>query len=384
MTRATPRPKRQHGEGSVTKLRTLENGNSIYEWAIRVVLPTGERRRLKGRTECRRQEDARQAMYDAKANAMKGTATRLKTLKVTELLDEWLAMRETCGNSPRTYELQAALIRLHIRPRMGRWKVAAVTADAIEDFHANLLRETQLERTREQVHVILKMVFSYAVRRQYLSVNPTREVKVPRRQERREQRRVKTWTPEQASLLLDAAMQEGSALGYAVALGLRTGMRIGEVFGLRWVDVDLDRRQLRVEQVLSTHGPKSRSITHPKTDKSRRTIPLSDKVIELLHLVRDLQRRQGHPDAEYVFTTRKGEMQHPGNANRFLKLRAERLNIPAYSFHALRHGFVSLAAHQGYSIEEVAVYVGHADSNLTRRTYLHFWPEHRKAIDLAV
>lgn len=380
----TQKTRSKRGEGSISKVRTLKDGNSVFAWAIWVQLPTGERKRLKGTITCRRIDEARREMQEAKAEAEKGTAIRARELKMSELLDEWAQMRTTAGVSARTQQLQNDLIRLHIRPRMGKWKVAAIVPQFIEDFHADLLRETQLERTREQIHVLLKQVFSYAVRRQYLASNPTREVKVPKRRERREKGEVKTWTPEQARKLLEAAISENSPHGYAIALSLQTGLRIGEVFGLRWRDIDFETKKLRVEQVLSTHGPKSRSITHPKTDKSKRDIPLSDRVIELLRLVQVWQDRQGHPDAEYVFTTRKGEMQHPGNANRKLKQLCKGLGIPAYSFHALRHGFVSLAALQGYSIEEVAAYVGHADSSLTRRVYLHLWPEHRKAIDLAI
>lgn len=179
-------------------------------------------------------------------------------------------------------------------------------------------------------------------------------------------------------------MAERTTHGYAIALGLRTGMRIGEVYGLRWVHVHLQEGALRVEEVLSTHGEGSRTVTHPKTDKSRRRVPLAPAVVELLREVKALQAEQGHPDADYVFTTRGGKMQHPGNGNRVLKRLTHRLGIPNHSFHALRHGFVSLAAKQGFSLEEVAVYVGHSDSGTTRRVYLHFWPEHQKPIALNI
>lgn len=376
--------RRGNGEGSCQKLRTLANGESVYEWAIRVTLPSGESKRLKGRVQCRSIEEARKSMWAAKADAEAGRHISEKELLMADLLEEWMRERRTSGVSPRTLELQADLIRLHIRPRMGKWKVAALTPGLIDGYHRQLLAGTKLERTRHQIHVVLRQALGYAVRKGYVHSNPTRETQVPRRAERRSQTKVKTWTPEDAGKLLQAALAERTMHGYAIALGLRTGMRIGEVYGLRWQHVDLDQGVLRVEEVLSTNGPGSRRITHPKTNKSRRRIPLAPAVVELLREVKALQAERGHEGADYVFTTRQGEMQHPGNGNRVLKRLAQRLGIPTYSFHALRHGFISLAARQGVSLEEVAVYVGHSDSGLTRRVYLHFWPEHQKPIDVAL
>ena len=388
MTKKMPsgKAKRGNGEGSVTELRKLSHGEAVYRWLIWATLPTGERKRLSGTHTGRGIQEARKVMQDAKREAEKGEPASVgTTLTMTALMQEWIADRQHAGVSARTQSLQADLIRLHILPRMGKWKVAALTPKLLVQFHRELLEETTLGRTRQQVHHLLRQALGYAVREGHLSHNPIREVKLPRRHEQREElakAQIKAWTPEQAKVLIGAALAAGDPLSTSIAFALRTGMRRGEIFGLRWENVDLEAGSLKVQQVLATHGKLSRCITHPKTRTSRRTIQLGRSAREVLEHVRQLQERQGRPLSGYVFTTRKGEMQHPNNANRTLKRLLKKLKLPLLPYHSLRHTFVSVAAHQGVSPKALSVYIGHSDSVVTQQIYLHLWPEHQEAIEI--
>ena len=379
--------RRGNGEGSVIEVRRLANGEAIYRWRIRATLPTGQSRRLGGTLQGRSIQEARKAMHDAKAAAERGLTPQAgRKTTVSDLLTEWMEQdRPHAGVRPRTLEIQADLIRLHVLPRIGEWTVAALTPALLEQYHRTLIKETALGRSRGQIHGLLRQALSYAVRRGYLASNPVREIRLPKRPQasnKSAKSTVKAWTPEQASQLVEAALAEGTMFSYAIILALRTGLRLGEVFGLRWKYVDLAAGKLKVEEVLSTHGPLSRSITLPKTTQSRRQIKLGPSAIECLERIRTLQVEQGHPDAEYVFTTRQGEMQHPNNVNRTLKRLLTRTGLPHYSFHSLRHTFVSIAAYQGWPTKAVSVYVGHANTVVTQQIYTHLWPEHQEAIEI--
>ncbi|AWN22128.1 hypothetical protein DKM44_01805 [Deinococcus irradiatisoli] len=380
--------RRGNGEGSITEARKLPNGESVYRYEIRVQLPTGERHRLKGTYQGRGIQSARKAMHEAKAAAEKGAAGQDgPRMTINALLSEWMEQdRKHAGVSHRTLSIQADLIRLHVAPHIGNWTLARLTPTLLDGYYRTLVEETKLERGRQQIHNLLSQAFAFAVRRSYLAANPVREVKVPKRAANRtdEDEGVNAWTPEEAKRLVEAALSEGSMLSYAIVFALRTGMRRGEVFGLRWENVDLEERKLRVVEALATHGTKSRSLTSPKTKKSRRPITLSASALEMLDRVRALQVKHGTVDAEYVFTTRTGQMQHPNNANRLLKRLLRQAGLPDHSFHALRHTFVSIAAHQGVPIQAISVYVGHADPVVTQRVYLHLWPEHQAAIEIEV
>lgn len=381
--------RRGNGEGSITEERQLPNGDKVFKWAIRVTLPTGERKRIKGTYEGRSITEAREQMWTAKRRHESGEVTAPSAqMTVSDLIDEWMRReRQQAGLSPRTLQIQNELIAGHIRPRMGTWKVAVLTPTLIEEFHIRLKDETTLERSRTQIHTVLRQALNYAVRRKYISINPAASITVPQRQERRRRaaRTVSAWTPEQAGVLERAALADGTPLGIAIAFALRTGLRRGELFGLRWQDVDLEAGTLRIEQVLATYGPRSRTLTEPKNEASRRTIPLTAGVVELLHRLRALQeekRKPDQPEPVFVFTTRKGEMQHPNSMNRKLKQLCERLKIPVLPVHALRHTMVSVAAHQGHPIKQVSAYIGHKNTLVTEAVYWHQWPEHQATIEL--
>ncbi|AZI43427.1 site-specific integrase [Deinococcus psychrotolerans] len=379
--------RRSNGDGSVTQDRKLANGENVYQWRIRVKLPTGQTKRLTGTFQGRSKQEAREAMYAAKTAAENGSAPQAtRSMTIGDLLSEWMEQgRVYDGVRPRTLQLQSDLIRLHILPRIGDWTVAALNPTLLEEYHRTLIKETKLTRSRAQIHSLLNQALSYAVRRGYLIANPLREVKLPKRPQimgAAAQTTIKAWTPEQAGQLAEAALKDGSVFAYAIVFALRTGLRLGEVFGLRWECVDLTEGWLKVEEVLSTHGPLSRSITSPKTTQSCRKIKLGRSALECLDHLKAAQTEQGHPDADYVFATREGTMQHPNNVNRTLKRLLTKAGLPRYSFHSLRHTFVSIAAHQNWSIKAVSVYVGHANTVITQTTYMHLWPEHQEAIEL--
>lgn len=380
--------RRGNGEGSIKEVRQLPTGEKVYSWAIRVKLRSGEHKRIKGTYQGRSIAEAREQMWAAKRLHEGADApARAAQLTLADLLDEWMKRkREQEGLSPRTLQIQRELIENHLKPRLGAWKVTALTLTALTDFHISLKDTTTLERSRYQIQTILRLALSYALKENYVTSNPALDVSMPKREERRKAvRKVSAWTPEQAKQLEQAALNGDDMLGFALAFTLRTGLRRGELFGLRWQDVDLDAGTLRVEQALATYGAKSRTLTLPKNESSRRTINLSPKAQEILGRVRALQvrqQREGQPAPTYVFTTRKGEMQHPNSLNRKVKKLCAELGIPVLSVHALRHTMVSVAALQGHSIRQISKQLGHKNTVVTQAVYLHSWPELEKPIEL--
>ncbi|WP_291432212.1 site-specific integrase [Deinococcus sp.] len=338
-----PQGRRGNGEGSIREVRQLPTGEKVYSWAIRVTLRSGEHRRIKGTYQGRSITEAREQMWAAKrTHEGMDAPARAAQLTYADLLDEWMRRkREQEGLSPRTLQIQRELIENHVKPRLGSWKLTALDTTALNDFHINLKDSSTLERSRYQIHTVLRLSLGYALEAKYITSNPALNVTVPKRQEKRKAtRKVSAWTPEQARQLEQAALGSDDMLGFAIAFALRTGLRRGELFGLRWQDVDLKAGTLRVEQALATYGTKSRTLTEPKNESSRRTVHLSPKAQEILGRVLDLQAQRqqpGQPDPTYVFTTRKGEMQHPNSLNRKVKKLCDDLGIPALSVHALRH-----------------------------------------------
>jgi integrase len=208
--------------------------------------------------------------------------------------------------------------------------------------------------------------------------------RIPRRQ-------VVPFDAEQANKLLEAA--SGSRYEAVYELALKLGMRRGELLGLRWADVDLDGRTLRVSQSMQrvatgseAKGKKTALVTGDvKTDGSRRTIALPDSVVKALraHKARQAQERltagPSWRDGGLVFTNRTGQPTEPIVLHRDYKAILEKAKLPiAMRFHDLRHSAASLLLAQGVSPKMIADLLGHSRIGITMDLYSHILPAMRR------
>jgi integrase len=190
-------------------------------------------------------------------------------------------------------------------------------------------------------------------------------------------------TPEQGRALLAAARGERLEALYRVALML--GLRRGEVLGLRWVDVDLVARTLRVAQTVQRVGGKL-AIGEPKTRRSRRTLPLPEALARSLTAHRGRQRadRERAGDAwsgcGLVFTTRFGTPLEPRNVVRAFKILLAHAGLPDIRFHDLRHSCASLLVAAGHHPRVVMETLGHSQIGITMDTYAHIYSGTLRAV----
>jgi integrase len=211
----------------------------------------------------------------------------------------------------------------------------------IEAWVATLRAEGRASSTVRQDYTILRAILDTAVRDELLGRNPAAAITRPKV----EATEAAYLTPAQVREPLAAA--EGSWYAAVFALLVNTGLRRGEALALRWADVDLDRQVLRVRGTL-TRADGQLVVTSTKTEKSRRTVPLSVSAITMLEQVRSRQRRERlsagsqWEGAPFVFTTELGEPCDPRNALRALKAAAARAGFPAIGLHTLRHSAASV------------------------------------------
>jgi site-specific recombinase XerD len=250
------------------------------------------------------------------------------SMTMAELCDEYSA-REN-GKKPATIKADNSRIKLHIKPKLGRLKVVSVTSEQIEDFMHSLSQGSQ-----GRVVGLLGAIFSYAVKRKLVTVNPVREVEKPKEVKRN--RRLS----EAEYAQLGAALK-GDMVSDIFQLLAVTGFRSSEVKNLRWSELDLDRSIV--------------TLGDTKTGVSVR--PLSDAAIAII-------KRQKKNGSEYVFDYEHGKP--IGNLrSRWLKLNMDGTIVP----HVLRHSFASLAADLGLADSTIAGLIGHKQQSITSR-YLH-------------
>lgn len=183
---------------------------------------------------------------------------------------------------------------------------------------------------------------------------------------------------EQAKVLLDAA--SGDRLKALYVLAIHTGMRQGELLGLKWDDVDLERGVLRLRRALVREGGKV-TLGDLKTPKSRRSIRLTRVAADALraHLERQLEEmeRMGslYEPGGLVFATETGTLTNPSNLrNRSFKPLLKKAGLPSICFHDLRHTCATLLLSQGTHPKLVQELLGHATIAMTLDTYSHFLP----------
>lgn len=209
-------------------------------------------------------------------------------------------------------------------------------------------------------------IFRAAVDDGVVRVSPCRGVKLPKR----ERAQVVPLETEVVQGLVDALPERYRA---AVFLAATTGMRQGEVFGLTVDRVDFLRRKVRVDRQLITMQGAPPVLAPPKTEASRRTIPLPQVAVDALaaHL-----ERYGPGADGLVFTNEDGEPIRRTAFSGVWRPAAASVGIPAGTgMHALRHYYASLLIRHGESVKVVQVRLGHASAAETLDTYSHLWPD---------
>jgi integrase len=176
------------------------------------------------------------------------------------------------------------------------------------------------------------------------------------------------------------AVAERSRYGALIDLAIRTGMRRGELLGLRWSDFDEEAGVLYVNQALHRITGKGLQFTPPKTGRSRRVVELSPFSMERLQLHRDLQEDErrlagrGYQDHNLIFATSIGTPIDPANLRRAWDKIATEAELPALRFHDLRHASATFMLKQGTHPRIVMERLGHSSIRVTMDIYSHVMP----------
>src|SRR5215210_4975696 len=259
--------KRGNGEGGITRRK-----DGLYMARYTVQTPTGPKRKtLYGKTRNEVSEKLTKAMADRDG----GLVFDADNMKLGEYLGRWLidSVRDTVR--PTTFERYEQIVRLHICPVLGQLMLKNLTSTHVRGLYRKTLDAGLSPRTVQYVHVTLHKALKQAVADGLIPRNATEAVKPP--QVRREE--IRPLTPEQVKMLLDAANSDRLEALYVLAV--TTGLRQGELLGLKWDDIDLKVGTLQVRRTLTTAkgGP---VLSAPKTKSSRRTVRLSQAALEAL------------------------------------------------------------------------------------------------------
>lgn len=311
---------------------------------------------------------AESALQDAFRAVERGGFAEVTPIGFTDFAARWIetyARPNTKASTCRDYE---GSIRNHLVPYFGNVELRHITREMVQRYLADKARSQKADgtptwtpKTINGTLVPLREMLSHAVDWGYLESSPAAMVK-PLRREPTER---EVLSPDELAVVLDAAEGQYALLFRMAAL---LGLRRGELLGLRWDDLELDRRRLHVRQTYTNTG-----FGSPKSRAGRRVVPLTPGI------VRELRRhRLSTPSNEggLVFASSAGTPIDPRNLVTAWHRTLRKAGVRMLAFHSLRHTAVSLMiAHEGLNPKQLSSVIGHASIQLTYDTYGHLMPD---------
>jgi integrase len=296
-------------------------------------------------------------------------------------LRDWLAevSRSVKPDTARGYSIA---IEKWIVPAIGSTPLTDLTPRSVRLVRDRVVDAGRAPRTAAGVMLVLRMALGHAVNDGLISRNVADAVKPPRKV----QRLAPATTPDEARAILSAF--EHHRLGPLVKVAIGTGLRLGELLGLRWRDVDGHR--LRVTGSVrpvpreGTTGYMIQRSDEAKTKRSIRTLELPDFVVDVLD---DERRRQASAGeiSIYVFTT-EGRRDHAGeavlmdprNVTKAFQRQLKVVGLPTMRFHDLRHAYATLMLAAGVQLRVIQEALGHTSIATTAAVYAHVLPSLQK------
>ena len=242
---------------------------------------------------------------------------------------------------PSTFKTSQGFLKNHIKPQIGSIPLADLTSLDLQRFYKHLLDGGRVDRieakkkpkglapkTVRNIHQMIGSAYNLAMEQKLVTRNPTQGCALPKV----EHKEMKTLTADQLSAFFQEARDSGVYELYY--LDLATGLRRGELLGLKWADVDLDRGVLKIQRAISRQNGKV--VEAPlKTKNAYRTLPLSADAISVLKM-----QKCKVGNSEWVFPSPTGGPMSPDSVLHMLQRVLKRAGLPRIRFHDLRHPYV--------------------------------------------
>lgn len=311
----------------------------------------------------------------AKLQADAGTLTDPGSTTLASYLDRWLADAVKPARTPNTYRSYEMTVRLHINEHIGGVRLDKLRGVQVQALYSEMERKGASPRLRQLTHAVLRRALAQAVKWGLIQANPCSGAERPTVAKKE----LVTLTPEQTRQLLRVA--EAHRLSALFVLAVATGMRQGELFGLRWSDVDLEGMAVTVCHTLEEIDGAHR-LKEPKSKAGRRRIDLPAFAVAALVEHRKKMMAEGHAAAP-VFCDHKGGWLRKSNfVRQIFKPMLKKAGLPDIRFHDLRHGHATWLLSLGEHPKVVQERLGHAQIALTLDVYSHVLPTvQRKAAD---
>jgi len=323
-------------------------------------------------------KEAEAKMRDLISEYDRGSITKPSSKSLNDFLSDWFLIRKSKIRQ-RTLNDYQGIAGRYIKEDLGKLPLKALTPLRIQKTYQALLDRGLSPQTVRRLHTVLKQSLGQAVKWRLLPHNPSTDVDLPRC---RAAKVIRAMNADQAFLFVTAC--EGHRWGMVLVFALETGMRPEEYLALQWSDIDWLRSQVSVQKTLIRPKGGGWRFDEPKTESSRRTVSLGEKLLKDLKAYRSEQRQKRlamgtvwNSDHDFVFTNDEGGPIHATNLLlRGFKPLLKEAGLPSsFRLYDLRHTHATLLLLSGEHIKVVSERLGHASVSITLDTYSHVLPQ---------
>ena len=349
--------KRKDGrwEGRYTAGRNPATGKAIYKNVL-------------GKTQAEVKEKLKKAIEETKGLNI----AKAESYTVGQWMDVWYEYYAKIKVRPSSHKTYEGYIKNHIKPSIGNIPLTKLTTLDLQRLYQKLLTEGRVDRLEAQnqpkglspktvrnINQVISSAMHLAIQQHLIAQDPTDGCALPKT----EHREMQTLSADQLAAFLLEAKHSGVFEMYYIELA--TGLRRGELLGLKWEDIDFSTQTLRVRRQVRRINGEVREAPL-KTKNAYRTISLGTDAVGILK-----QQREKHPSSSYVFPGPTGGPIAPDSVLHMLHRVLDRAGLPELRFHDLRHTFATLALQNGVDVKTVSGMLGHFSAGFTLDTYAH-------------
>jgi integrase len=358
----------------------IRKRGATYTWYVHVPDPVTGKHRQISKGGFRRWKECQAALNEALTALRTGMFVEPSKRTVASFLtDEWLPTIQRSKRRPGTAANYRIHVEAHIVPALGTVELQRLSPAQLNGFYQHMLTtgrrdgEPMAPKTVRNIHAIIRRALKDAMRMGYVARNVAEAAEPPSA----ETAERSVWTPGQLRTFLEQVRDD--RLYAAWMLFATTGMRRGEVAGLRDEDLDLDTGRVspRRPRVVVDHAV---HVSHPKTASGRRFLALDPSTVAALreHLARrDSERQLVGPAVQgsgLVFTWPDGRAIHPARFSEWFERHARRAGLPRIALHDVRHSYATAALKAGVPVKVISERLGHANVAIALDIYSHVIP----------
>ena len=374
------------------------NGTFEYKWRDK----KGKRHSVYAKT----LDELREKEIVVLRDALDGIRVDKNSITINDLYYRWEQLKK--GLKANTFQNYKYMYTQFVEPDFGTMHIADLKRSDVRAFYNYLADERHVKaNTIDNVHTVLHQVLELGVEDEYLRYNPSdNALKELKRAHNNDSEKRKALTVPESDLFENFLAQEGQYhRRYPIfTVMMWTGMRVGEITGLRWCDIDLEEETISVNHTLVyfDKGGSERcgfAVNTPKTKAGERTIPMLPKVKEAFLMEKAYQEEIGleckavvDGYTDFIFINRFGGVQHQGTLNKALRRIIRDCNyevldkgekdpvlLPKFSNHSLRHTFTTRMCEAGVNVKAMQDILGHADAETTLQIYADATKDLKKA-----